>query len=104
MTEQMARILLRARSTWQLTETLRLFVRWGAPVVGALIVLCVLDNLLHLPGWARLAVGAAWLLATAGTFVAVALPALTRRRSHEATARMMEERLGVKDNVLINAL
>ncbi|MHC4547616.1 MAG: hypothetical protein ACYTEZ_02475 [Planctomycetota bacterium] len=100
----LARVLVRARATWRLVDALRVLAAWGAPCLGALLGLLILDNLVHLPGWARLAGAVAWLLGALATLVARVVPVLSRHRSYEATARMLEERLVVEDNLLINAL
>ena len=104
MRADLGRTLLRARSTWRTTEVVRVLMVWAAPSLAALLVLCVLDNALHLPGWMRLTVALLWLLGTVGSFALVVAPAISRRRSYDATARMLEERLAIGDNVLINAL
>ncbi len=104
MSTAVSRTLARARAAWRGSEVLGALARWLAPVLGALLLLLLLDNLLHLGGVLRLVLGLLWVLGTLAFFGLVVVPRSLRRRSLEATARLVEERLGVGGNVLINAL
>lgn len=72
-------------------------------LLGALLVLCLLDNLVHLPSALRLIA----LFALAGwagraAWTGILVP-LRQRVSAEAAARAVEEHDGRRDNLLINA-
>ncbi len=78
-------------------------VWWGALSTGALLVLVVADNLLHLPMAMRLPMAAVLCgFVLAGFYRKVLLP-LACPLSLERAARVLEIRNGVAGNVLINA-
>jgi hypothetical protein len=77
---------------------------WLAACLGLWLGLFIFDNLLNLPAGLRLplAVGGA-AFSVLGFFRRVCLPA-AQKQTLERTAIMLEQRYGVPDNLLINAL
>ena len=88
-------------------------LRWSAVACGACwwIALClgpwlglfVLDNLVCLPPGIRLPLGGAAFAFTVGTFVTRVLRPVLRRSNPEQTARRVETRYGIADNVVISS-
>ena len=79
-------------------------VVWGTICVGLWLVLCFIDNLLHLPPGLRLAIVLGWAGLMIFEFWKELLSPILQLEGLEGTALLLERKHNVPENMLINAL
>ncbi len=77
---------------------------WGTVCLGVWLVLCFMDNLLHLPPGLRLALILSWAGLMIFEFWKNLLSPILRFEGLEGTALLLEREHNVPENMLINAL
>ncbi|MBE7463050.1 MAG: hypothetical protein HS116_06080 [Planctomycetes bacterium] len=96
--------LARARRIWRMSAGICRALLWFAATLAALLVLALADNLFDLPSVLRLGLGVLAAGASMGALCAwVARPAFWRIND-QAAAVYLEQKLGQRDNLLINAV
>jgi len=94
----------RARQVWRWTDVAAVVLRGAVILLVAFLSALALDNLLRLPGFARMALGLAF-VASAVYFLGVKfIHRLTRRLTDEMVAAHVERSRPGLDNCLINAV
>jgi len=77
---------------------------WGTVCLGVWLVLCFMDNLLHLPPGLRLALILSWVGLVIFEFWKNLLSPILQLEGLEGTALLLEREHNVPENMLINAL
>ena len=96
--------LARTRQIWRTSAVISRALLWAGTILGALLVLAVLDNLLTLPGALRMLLSGAFVLGGVGVLIAWVLQPLMWKINDQVAAVYLERKLGERQNLLINAV
>jgi hypothetical protein len=96
--------LNRARRVWRSMDVIAVVLRGAVIVLAAFLVALALDNLLRLPGLARMVLGLAFVAGVVYFLGVKVLHRLTRRLTDEMVAAHVERGHPDLDNYLINAI
>jgi hypothetical protein len=80
------------------------FLTFFAIVATMWLSLFAIDNLLNLPTSLRFPLAITGLIVTIASFVKFVLGTLSKRRSHEEVALMLEDQFDIEENMLINSM
>ena len=96
--------LARARKIWRTSVVITRLLQWAGCVVGAVLLLCLLDNLCELPAWLRLILSLGVVFGGLAALALHVLHPLLWRINDQAAAVYLERKTGERENLLINAV